>query len=86
MPASRIFRLARTRRCAIVTVGTTNARAISSVSRPPRVRSVSAICDSLARAGWQQVKIAPQAIVGYFARVEVWLMRDRERSGFGLRL
>ena len=37
--------------------GTRNARAISSVSRPHRVRRVSATCASGASAGWQQVKI-----------------------------
>ena len=35
--------------------GTRNARAISSVVRPPSVRSVSATCASSASAGWQQV-------------------------------
>ena len=42
MPASRILRFALTRRCAIVASGTRNARAISSVSRPPSIRRVSA--------------------------------------------
>ena len=46
MPASLILRLARTSRCAIVASGTRNARAISSVLRPPSVRSVSATCAS----------------------------------------
>src|SRR5262245_5670870 len=36
---------------------TRNARAISGVPSPPRVRSVSATRASMARAGWQQVKI-----------------------------
>src|SRR3954470_14780551 len=36
--------------------GTRNARAISSVVRPPSVRRVSATCASVASAGWQQVK------------------------------
>src|SRR4051794_20077706 len=56
MPAALILRLARTSRCAIVASGTRNARAISSVVRPPSVRSVSATCASVASAGWQQVK------------------------------
>ncbi len=56
MPASPIFRFARTRRLAIVSRGTRKARAISSVLRPPRVRSVRATWASSASAGWQQVK------------------------------
>src|SRR6185503_15832914 len=40
--ASRIFRFARTSRCARVGSGTRKARAISGVVSPPRVRSVSA--------------------------------------------
>ena len=58
MPASRIFFLARTSRWASVGSGTRNARAISGVVRPPSVRRVSAIADSGASAGWQQVKIS----------------------------
>jgi hypothetical protein len=42
--------------CAIVASGTRNARAISSVVRPPTARSVSAIADAVDSAGWQQVK------------------------------
>src|SRR5215213_4440020 len=57
MRASRIFPFARTSRCAIVASGTRNARAISVVVSPPRSRSVSATCTSVASAGWQQVKI-----------------------------
>jgi hypothetical protein len=56
MPASRIFRFARTSRCASVASGTRKARATSSVCRPPTSRSVSATCDSTASAGWQHVK------------------------------
>ena len=55
-PAALIFRFARTSRLAIVASGTRNARAISSSSRPPSVRSVSATCASSASAGWQHVK------------------------------
>jgi hypothetical protein len=51
MPAWRIFDFARTRRCAIVVGSTRKARAISSVVRPPMVRSVSATCASSASAG-----------------------------------
>src|SRR5213593_1397272 len=57
MRASRILPFARTSRCAMVAVGTRNARAISSVSRPPSVRRVSATWASSASAGWQQVKM-----------------------------
>src|SRR5438094_26938 len=46
MRASRIFRLARTRRCAMVGGGTRKARAISSVESPQSVRSESATCAS----------------------------------------
>src|SRR5438876_559840 len=55
--ATRILALARTSRCAMVDAGTRKARAISSVDRPPSVRSVSATCASVASAGWQHVKI-----------------------------
>ncbi len=51
MRASRILDFARTSRCAIVAVGTRNARAISSVWRPPSVRSVSATWASGPSAG-----------------------------------
>src|SRR5271168_2382919 len=39
MPASRIFFFARTRRCAMVAMGTRYARAIDSVESPASVRS-----------------------------------------------
>src|SRR5215212_3072933 len=58
MPASRIFRLARTRRWASVASGSRNPRAISGVVSPPSVRSVRATRASGASAGWQQVKIS----------------------------
>ena len=58
MPASRIFRFARTSRCASVGSGTRNARAISGVVRPPTRLSVSATCASAASAGWQHAKIS----------------------------
>ena len=51
MPALRILRLARTSRCAIVASGTRNARAISGVDMPARVRSVSATWASNDSAG-----------------------------------
>src|SRR5881628_2173071 len=57
MRAARILALARTSRCAMVGAGTRNAFAISSVERPPSVRSVRATCASVASAGWQHVKI-----------------------------
>src|SRR5579872_542325 len=57
MPAWRILRLARTRRCAMVDSGTRNARAISGVVSPASVRSVSATCASTVNAGWQHVKM-----------------------------
>ena len=56
IPASRILRLARTRRWDIVASGTRNARAISAPVRPPTAWSVSATRASSASAGWQQVK------------------------------
>ena len=58
MPALRILRLARTSRWAMVASGTRNARAISAVVSPARVRRVSATRASVASAGWQQVKIS----------------------------
>ena len=56
--ASRILRLARTSRCAMVASGTRNAREISAVSRPPSRRRVSATWASTASAGWQQVNMS----------------------------
>ena len=56
--ASASVRLARTMRCAIVGSGTRNARAISSVVRPPSRRSVSATRASVESTGWQRVKIS----------------------------
>ena len=64
MWASRILRLARTSRCAIVASATRNARAISAVVRPPSARRVSAT-----RASGDEGRVAagedqPQAVVG----------------------
>ena len=56
--ASASVRLARTMRCAIVGSGTRNARAISSVVRPPSSRSVSATRASVDSTGWQAVNIS----------------------------
>ena len=56
--ASRILCLARTRRLAIVSSVTMNARAICPVVSPASVRSVRATRASSASAGWQQVKIS----------------------------
>src|SRR6266545_2893906 len=58
MPASRIFRLALTSRCAMVGSGTRKAWAISAVDSPPSVRRVRATLASSDSAGWQQVKIS----------------------------
>ena len=58
MPASRILRLARTRRCAIVGSAVRRARAISAVLRPASVRRVSATRAGNGSAGWQHVKIS----------------------------
>ena len=49
--------------------GTRKARAISSVVRPPRVRSVSATWASSASAGWQQVKMSSRRSSGRCRRV-----------------
>src|SRR5712691_794164 len=57
MPASRIFRLARTSRWAMVGSEERKARAISRVVSPPSVRRVSATRDSMGRAGWQHVNM-----------------------------
>ena len=56
MPVSLILTLARERRRFIVSSETRNARAISSVVRPPTARRISATWASSASAGWQQVK------------------------------
>ena len=61
--ASASVRLARTMRWAMVGSGTRNARAISSVVRPPSRRSVSATRASVDSTGWQVVKIRPQQVV-----------------------
>ena len=58
MPASRIFCLARTRRCAIASSPARKARATCAVVSPQTVRSVSATWTSAANAGWQQMKIS----------------------------
>ncbi len=54
--ALRIFRLARTRRCARVVSGSRNAWAISVSPSPQTARRVSATRASSESAGWQQVK------------------------------
>ena len=77
MPAARIFAFARTSRFAIVGSGTRNARAISSVVRPPSVRRVSATWASSASAGWQHVNTQLEALVGEHGLVEALL------HGFG---
>ena len=56
--ASASVRLARTMRCAMVGSGTRNARAISSVVRPPSRRSVSATRASVESTGWHAVKMS----------------------------
>ena len=58
MPASLIFCFARESRRFIVSSGTRNARAISSVRSPPSARKVSATCASRPSEGWQHVKIS----------------------------
>ncbi len=58
MPASRIFCLARTSRCAIASSVTRKARATCAVVNPQTVRNVSATWTSAAKEGWQQVKIS----------------------------
>src|SRR6266849_554932 len=55
-PFSASVRLARTIRWAMVGSGTRKARAISSVVRPPRRRSVSATRASVESTGWQETK------------------------------
>src|SRR5438552_4769336 len=47
-------------RWAMVETGTRNPRAISSVVRPPRTRSVSATRASFERTGWQAAKMRPR--------------------------
>jgi hypothetical protein len=54
--AAPSVRFRRTMRCAIVASGTRNARAISSVVRPPSRRRVSATRASVDSTGWQAVK------------------------------
>ena len=51
IPVSRIFRLARTSRCASVASGTTKAAAMSLVVSPATNRRVSATRASTASAG-----------------------------------
>jgi hypothetical protein len=61
----------------IVSNGTRKARAISSVERPPRVRSVSPTWASSASAGWQQVKISSSRSSGNAA---VWSIASSMES------
>ena len=56
MRASRILRLARTMRCAVLAAGSRKALATSGVDSPPRQRRVSAVWAGSPSAGWQQVK------------------------------
>src|SRR5437867_4142232 len=58
--ASRSVRRARTMRCAIGDAGAGRARAISSVVRPPRRRSVSATRGTVESTGWQVVNMRPR--------------------------
>src|SRR6266852_5931574 len=58
--ASARVRFARTIRWAMAGTGTRKARAISSVVRPPRTRSVSATRASFAKTGWQAMKMSPR--------------------------
>ena len=58
MPAATILDLVRVSRFATVASGTRNARAISAVVSPVRLRSVSATRPSIGSAGWQHVKIS----------------------------
>ena len=68
MPAPRIFRFARTSRCAIAGSETRNACAISPVVRPPTSRSVSATRLSAASAGWQHVNTSASRSSGSRSR------------------
>ena len=54
--AASVF-LARVIRACTVAVGVTNARAISSLVRPPSTRRVSATLASRDSTGWQEMKI-----------------------------
>ena len=53
-PLSRMRCLARLMRWATVASGTSSARAISAVVRPPTARNVSATCETRVSDGWQQ--------------------------------
>ena len=64
--------------------GTTKARAISGVERPPSRRSVSATCAAGASAGWQHVNIEPEAVVLHGGFLFDVVGRDKERGGLGL--
>jgi hypothetical protein len=58
MRAALILAFARVIRCPIAVSCTRKARAISGTVSPPTMRRVSATRDSIASAGWQQVKIS----------------------------
>ena len=86
MPAVLILARARTSRLAIVGSGTRNARAISSVSSPPRVRRVSATWASSASAGWQQVKMSSSRSSGIsssLSTVSSTALGHLEQAGLG---
>jgi hypothetical protein len=57
-PAAAIVFLARVMRACTVGTGTRNARAISSLDRPPTTRRVSATRASGERTGWQLTNIS----------------------------
>ena len=84
MAASRIFALARTMRWAMVASGTTKARAISGVERPPSRRSVSATRAAGASAGWQHVKIRRRRSSGTADSSSIVVGRDEQRGGLRL--
>ena len=90
MPASRILRLARTSRWAIVTSGTRKARAISSVCRPPSVRSVSATLPFRRERRVAAGEDEPESVIGDHAmRLDLVGGRsplDEPRLGVGLGL
>ena len=84
MCASRILRFARTMRCAIVGSGTRNARAISSVCRPPSSRNVSGTCALGAERGMAAREDQPEAVVAHGAHLLDRLVFRVQQGGLRL--
>ena len=85
IPASRIFRLARTSRWAIVAAGTRNARAISSVCKSAKRAQRERHLRLERERGVATSEDQTQTIVGDFAVVEIRFVDDLARKELRMR-